>query len=80
MVLIINFDEKMPDHSTYFQNLKRKFLDNDLFKRVFIIIKAYNNNFIGHENVFGDSSHVKAITNKRKHIDNVLQLTQCTYC
>ena len=79
--LKINFDEKIPDHSTYSQNLKRKFLGTDLFKRIFTIIikQAYEHNFIDPENVFGDSTHVKANANKRKHMDKVVQLTQSIY-
>lgn len=79
--LRINFDEKVPDHSTYSQNLKRKFLGTDLFKRIFTIIikQAYEHNFIDPENVFGDSTHVKASANKRKHMDKVVQITQSVY-
>lgn len=79
--LRINFDEKIPDHSTYSQNLKRKFLETSLFKKIFthIIAEAYKAGFIDPENVFGDSTHVKANANKKKHIDKVVQITENIY-
>lgn len=79
--LRINFDEKVPDHSTYSQNLRRKFLETNLFKNIFmeIITQAYNAGFIDPENVFGDSTHVKANANKKKHIDKVVQITENIY-
>ena len=79
--LRINFDEKIPDHSTYSQNLKRKFLGTDLFNKIFthIIDESYKAGFIDPENVFGDSTHVKANANKKKHIDKVVQITKNIY-
>lgn len=79
--LRINFDEKIPDHSTYSQNLRRKFLGTNLFREIFmeIIRQAYNAGFIDPENVFGDSTHVKASANKKKHIDRVVQITENIY-
>ncbi len=50
--LRINLDEKVPDHSTFSQNLKRKFLETNLFKEIFIhnILKeVYEAGFIGTE-------------------------------
>ena len=79
--LRINFDEKVPDHSTYSQNLKRKFLETNLFKQIFshIIEKAYEAGFIDPENVFGDSTHVKANANKKKHMDKIVKITENIY-
>lgn len=79
--LRINFDEKVPDHSTYSQNLRRKFLDTDLFKKIFteIIKQAYEAGFIDPTNVFGDSTHVKANANKKKHNDKIVKITENIY-
>lgn len=81
MVLRINFDEKVPDHSTYSQNLKRKFLETNLFKDIFmhIISQAYDAGFIDSQNVFGDSTHVKANANKKKHKDTIVKITENIY-
>lgn len=79
--LRINFDEKVPDHSTYSQNLRRKFLGTDLFKEIFteIIKQAYAAGFIDPTNVFGDSTHVKANANKKKHDDKIVKITENIY-
>lgn len=79
--LRINFDEKIPDHSTYSQNLRRKFIGTNLFREIFeyIIKEAYDANFIDPLNVFGDSTHVKANANKKKHIDKVVKITENIY-
>lgn len=79
--LRINFDQPIPSHSTYSQNLRRKFLETNLFKQIFthIIEQAYNAGFIDPENVFGDSTHVKANANKKKHFDKVVKITENIY-
>lgn len=79
--LRINLDEKVPDHSTYSQNLRRKFLGTGVFKAIFtkIIDEAYANGFIDPENVFGDSTHVKANANKKRHQDKVVKITENIY-
>ena len=79
--LRINFSDKVPDHSTFSQNLKRKFLETNLFKNIFteIIKQAYDAGFIDPENIFGDSTHVKANANKKKHIDKVIKVTENLY-
>lgn len=77
----VNFDEKIPDHSTFSQNLSRKFTDTKLFDEIFnkIISDAYKYNLIDPDNVFGDSTHVKANANKKKHIDKVVKITEKIY-
>lgn len=79
--LRINFGDKIPDHSTFSQNLRRKFLETNLFKNIFteIVKQAYDAGFIDPENVFGDSTHVKANANKKKHIDQVIKATENLY-
>lgn len=79
--LRINLDEKVPDHSTFSQNLRRKFLETNLFKEIFthIVKEAYEYGFIDPENIFGDSTHVKASANKKKHQDKIVQYTENLY-
>ncbi len=79
--LRINLDEKVPDHSTFSQNLRRKFLETNLFKEIFthILKEAYEAGFIDPENIFGDSTHVKASANKKKHQDKIVQYTENLY-
>ena len=79
--LRINFDQKVPDHSTISQNLRRKFLETNLFKEILlkIVKEAYICGFIDNENVFGDSTHVKACANKKKHQDQIVKATENLY-
>ena len=79
--LRINFDEKIPDHSTVSQNLKRKFIGTDLFEKIFyyIVKEAYRGGFIDNTNVFGDSTHVKACANKKKFKDSIVEETKNIY-
>ncbi len=75
--LRVNLDEKVPDHSTFSQNLRRKFLETNLFTH--IVKEAYEYGFIDPENIFGDSTHVKASANKKKHQDKIVQYTENLY-
>ena len=79
--LRINFDDKIPDHSTFSQNLSRKFLGTDVFDKIFhkILVECYKCGFIDNENVFGDGTHVKASANKKKHLNKVVKETEKIY-
>lgn len=79
--LRINFDDKIPDHSTFSQNLSRKFLNTDVFDKIFhkILVECYKAGFIDNENVFGDGTHVKASANKKKHLNKVVKETEKIY-
>ena len=79
--LRINFDEKIPNHSTVSQNLRRKFIGTKVFEQIFyfIVKEAYRSGFIDNTNVFGDSTHVKACANKKKFKDAVVEETKNIY-
>ena len=63
--------EKVPDHSTYSQNYKRKFskLEKDLLQTVFdkVIELLVNWNCLDMTAVYIDSTHTKAYANKKKN-------------
>ena len=63
--------EKVPDHSTYSQNYKRKFckLEKDLLQIVFdkVIELLINWNCLDMTAVYIDSTHTKANANKKKN-------------
>ena len=68
--------EKVPDHSTYSQNYKRKFckLEKDLLQTVFdkVIDLLIEWNCLDMTAVYIDSTHTKAYANKKKnHKENV---------
>ena len=64
-------NEKVPDHSTYSQNYKRKFskLEKDLLQTVFdkVIELLVNWNCLDMTAVYIDSTHTKAYANKKKN-------------
>lgn len=79
--LRLDFGQAVPNHSTYSKNLQRKFIETDLFKKIFthIIKEAYDNGFIDASNIFGDSTHVKANANKNKTHDDIVETTKNIY-
>ena len=79
--LRLDFGQPVPNHSTYSKNLQRKFIETDLFKKIFshIIKQAYDNGFIDVSNIFGDSTHVKANANKNKNHDEIVEKTENAY-
>lgn len=79
--LRLDFGQAVPNHSTYSKNLQRKFIETDLFKKIFthIIKEAYDNGFIDASNIFGDSTHVKANANKNKTHDDIVEITKNIY-
>ena len=66
-----DINQKVPDHSTYSQNYKRKFckLEKDLLQTVFdkIIDLLINWNCLDMTAVYIDSTHTKAYANKKKN-------------
>lgn len=66
--LRIGFDEKVPDHSTYSQNYRRKFKDANIAELIFanILKQLHDHNLIDVNSVFIDGTHIKANANKNK--------------
>lgn len=62
--------EKVPHFSTFSKNYERRFKDTNLFSSIFIKIleQAEKYNFIKPEQIYIDSTHIKASANKKKHI------------
>ena len=75
--------EKVPDHSTYSQNYKRKFckLERDLLQTVFdkVIDLLINWNCLDMTAVYIDSTHTKAYANKKKNHKEVVQIEAKKY-
>jgi len=74
----IDFEEKVPDYSTWSQNYIRRYRETDVFEKIFdrIIEEAYRYHFIKAETIFGDSTHQKACANKNKSIDREVEITR----
>lgn len=77
----LNFDEKIPDHSTFSQNMSRKFMDTEIFDKILaqIVSVANDYGFIDAEDTFIDSTHVKANANKKKCENQTVELKEKIY-
>jgi transposase len=64
------FNDKIPHFSTFSKNYERRFRDTDIFEQIFyrILMEAVKSGFVKAEEVFIDSTHVKASANKNKYI------------
>ena len=75
--------EKVPDHSTYSQNYKRKFckLEKDLLQTVFdkVIDLLINWECLDMTAVYIDSTHTKAYANKKKNHKEIVKIEAKKY-
>lgn len=64
----LDFFDEVPHHSTFGKNYVRRFQNTTVFKDIFtnILDQAYSLGYIKDENVFVDSTHIKAYANKNK--------------
>ena len=76
-------NEKVPDHSTYSQNYRRKFckLEKDLLQTVFdkVIDLLINWNCLDMTAVYIDSTHTKAYANKKKNHKETVKIEAKRY-
>lgn len=58
----LDLAQRVPDHSTFSQNRRRRFKDNTLFRTVFneIVIQCINSSVVGGETVVADGSFLHA--------------------
>lgn len=63
-----DFSEKIPHFSTFSKNYTRRFKNSRMFEQIFqkILLEAVGHGFIRAEEIFIDSTHVKASANKNK--------------
>ena len=61
--------EKIPHFSTFNKNYERRFKHSDLFQKIFIKVleQAENYKLINPEQIYIDSTHIKASANKKKY-------------
>lgn len=76
-------NEKVPEHSTYSQNYKRKFskLEKDILQTVFdkVIELLIKNNCLDLTNVYIDSTNTKAYANKKKNHKEMVKIEAKKY-
>ncbi len=79
----IGLNEKVPDHSTYSQNYKRKFnkLEKDILQTVFdkVIELLVDYNCLDMTAVYIDSTNTKAYANKKKNHKEIIQIEAKKY-
>lgn len=66
----LSIDEKIPDPSTISKTLSRRYSDTDIFKQIFehILLVCINNGLVDLDEIFIDSTHVKANANPHKYV------------
>lgn len=71
----LGFEDAVPDHSTFSQNYRRKFKDNNVSIRIFeaVIDQLISNGVIDPSVLFIDGTHVKANANKHKDVSREVQ-------
>lgn len=71
----IPFSEEIPDHSTYSKNYTNRFMNTDIYEKVFskIIEQIIDAGLLDVTSINIDSTHIKASANKRKYIDKVVK-------
>ncbi|WP_191560928.1 IS1182 family transposase [Metabacillus idriensis] len=75
------FHDKVPHFSTFGKNYERRFKDTDLFEQIFyrILKEAIDKKLVNGEQVFIDSTHVKASANKRKYQKKIVRKETKSY-
>lgn len=71
----IPFSEEIPDHSTYSKNYTNRFMNTDIYEKVFsnILEQIIDAGLIDATSINIDSTHIKASANKHKYIDKVVK-------
>ncbi|QIK57049.1 hypothetical protein G7059_03900 [Erysipelothrix sp. HDW6A] len=65
----LGFEDTIPNHSTYSQNYRRKYRDNNIAEKIFmgVLTQLYDHELIDMESLFIDGTHIKANANKNKY-------------
>lgn len=73
--------EEIPHFSTFSQNYIRRFKGTDIFEKIFtkILEEAIKHGLVNAEEVFIDSTHVKASANKKKYTKEIVEQEARTY-
>lgn len=77
----LGFYDEIPHHSTFGKNYARRFQNTTIFSDIFskILHQTYQAGFINEENVFVDSTHIKAYANKNKKEEIVVKESLSKY-
>jgi transposase len=72
----LGLTDKVPDHSTISQNRRRRFKDNHVFQEIFdeMVRRAMEMGLVTGQNLFTDSTHLKANANRNRK--EVVEVTE----
>lgn len=76
-----NLSDKIPNHSVFSQNRRRRFIDSSIFQEIFedIVFLAMKSGLVGGKILYTDSTHIKASANKKKFRDLEVERTPKEY-
>ena len=76
-----NFDETIPHFSTFGKNYARRFVDTDIFEKIFTRILDEINSYgmLSPNTIFVDGTHVKASANKNKYEETIIEKSSVYY-
>ncbi len=74
----LDLTHKVPDHSTFSQNRRRRFQDNPLFREIFneIIIQCINSGIVHGETVVADGSFLPANVSAKSSVEVIETIQQ----
>lgn len=78
----LGFEDTIPNHSTYSQNYRRKYRDNNIAEKIFmgVLTQLYDHELIDMESLFIDGTHIKANANKNKYTkEEVIKISTKIY-
>jgi transposase len=77
----LGLSDKVIDHSTLSQNRRRRFNDSTIAQDIFdeIVYRAFEGGLISGDELFTDSTHLKANANKKKYIKTVVNKQTSQY-
>ena len=77
----ISMTDNVPNFSTFSQNYKRRYINTDIFEKIFntIITKLFEKELIDTTVIFVDGTHIKANANKHKSIKKQVKVLSDKY-
>jgi len=77
----LNLTDKVPSHSTFSQNRRRRFTDNSVYQDIFdeIVLLAVKRRMVDGKTLYTDSTHLKASANKNKFVKKEVQQSTRSY-
>ena len=74
----LDLNQRVPDHSTFSQNRRRRFKDNTLFREMFneIVIQCINKGIVSGETIVADGSFIPANISLKSSVEVIETIQQ----